>query len=359
MKYRTPVKKKDQPDDSYKYQPLPAPTGPFPYHLDIEQVIPQISKEKMTFQLLGDSGSLKSNDFQRHVITAMQEKFNDAADRPQFLYHLGDVVYNHGEASQYYRQFFGPFQHYAAPIFAIAGNHDSDVHPDAPPYHSLEPFVQVFCDTKPQTVPFSHDAARKSMIQPNVYWTLQTPLANIIGMHSNVPKFGIVTPEQQEWLKGELLRAQGERPGKAILLTIHHAPYSADINHGASIPMIELLERIFAETGVRPDAVFSGHVHNYQRFTRNYESGRPVCFIVAGGGGYDELHPIADLSDNRFTNQLSIFDNVTLESYYTEQHGFLQCSIERTGHGLVLSGEYYSVSDAGISQLEDSFKIAL
>lgn len=358
MKYSTPVQKKDQPDDSYKFQPLPAPTGKFPYHLDITQVIPDINTQKMTFHLAGDTGSLRSIDFQRKVITAMQAQF-EHDNPPQFLFHLGDVVYNHGEASQYHRQFFGPFQHYPAPIFAIAGNHDSDVNPAAAPYHSLEPFVKVFCDTVPQEVPFSNGSSRKSMIQPNVYWTLNTPLANIIGMHSNVPKFGIVTPEQQEWLKSELRRADEERPGKALILCIHHAPYSADINHGSSIPMITLLEGIYEETGVRPDIVFSGHVHNYQRLVKRYDSGRPVCYIVAGGGGYDELHPIAELTDNRFTNELALFQQVTLESYYYQTHGFLRFQIEKTGEQLELSGNYYAVADDGKVTMEDEFRIKL
>ncbi|SFW78998.1 metallophosphoesterase family protein [Chitinophaga sancti] len=356
MKYSTPVQKKDQPDDSYKFQPLPAPTGTFPYHLDLRQLIPEISHQQMTFHLVGDTGSLRSTDFQRKVITAMEAQF-EQDNPPQFLFHLGDVVYNHGEASQYYRQFFGPFQNYPAPIFAIAGNHDSDVNPAAPPYHSLEHFVTVFCDTTPQTVPFSNNAARKSMVQPNVYWTLKTPLANIIGMHSNVPKFGIVTPGQQEWLKGELRSADAERPGKALIICIHHAPYSADTNHGASIPMITLLEEIFEETGIRPDIVFSGHVHNYQRLVKKYKSGKDVCYVVAGGGGYDELHPIAELSDKRFTNELPVFEGVSLEKYCYYQHGFLKFSIEKQEGQLLLSGNYYSVADDGVVTHEDHFEI--
>ena len=147
--------------------------------------------------MVGDTGSLRSPDFQKNVVGQMVRQYQHTGDHPQFLYHLGDVVYNHGEASQYQRQFFDPYKHYPAPIFAIAGNHDSDVNPDAAPYNSLEPFMTVFCDTSPHTVAFSGGSERKSMVQPNVYWTLNTPLANIIGMHSNVPKFGIVTEEQR------------------------------------------------------------------------------------------------------------------------------------------------------------------
>lgn len=311
--------------------------------------------------MVGDTGSLRSPDFQKKVAGQMIAQYLKAPvkeDQPQFLYHLGDVVYNHGEASQYPVQFFGPYKLYPGPIFAIAGNHDSDVNPAAPPYHSLEHFMTVFCDTEQRTVPFSGDAARKSMIQPNVYWTFKTPLANIIGMHSNVPKFGIVTDEQKNWLKEELVAADKERPGKALIICIHHAPYTADINHGSSLPMITLLESVFEETGVRPDIVFSGHVHNYQRLIKRYPEGNPVCYIVAGGGGYDELHPIASLEDNRFTNDNPFLKSVELQQYCDDKHGFLKITLEKNEGGVRLTGNYYAIphSDTDVTAtLEDTF----
>ena len=304
--------------------------------------MPAVSEEKLTFHMVGDTGSLRSPDFQRKVAGQMIEQYEDESS-PQFLYHLGDVVYNHGEASQYQRQFFDPYKLYPAPIFAIAGNHDSDVNPAVPPYPALGPFMTVFCDTESRTVPFSGGSARKSMTQPNVYWTFKTPLANVIGMHSNVPKFGIVTDEQVKWLKEELVAANRERPAKALILCIHHAPYTADINHGSSLPMITLLESVFEETGVRPDIVFSGHVHNYQRLIKNYPEGRPVCYIVAGGGGYDELHPIASLDDKRFTNDHPLLKTVELQSYCDNKHGFLKITLERDNGGVKLTGNYYSI----------------
>lgn len=368
MRYKTPVLKKDQPDDSYKFRTLPGPSGDYPYHLSIKAVMPDISERKMIFHMVGDTGSMRSPDFQKKVVGQMVKQYEHAAskeDQPQFLYHLGDVVYNHGEASQFQRQFFDPYKLYPGPIFAIAGNHDSDVNPDVFPYNSLDAFMKVFCDTTRRPVAFSGGSERMSMIQPNVYWTLNTPLANIIGMHSNVPKFGIVTEEQQNWLKEELKAADQERPGKALILCIHHAPYSADVNHGSSMPMIKLLEAAFEETGVRPDIVFSGHVHNYQRLKRNYPEGKPVCFIVAGGGGYDELHAVASLEDERFTNDDPLFANVALESYCDDRHGFLKVTLERTDKGLTLTGNYYGIPHSNTpgsdttASLEDTFILEL
>jgi len=45
------------------------------------------------------------------------------------------------------------------------------------------------------------------------------------------------------------------------------------------------LDRAIADSGRTPDAVFSGHVHSYQRFTRR-AGGHDLPFIVAGAGGY-------------------------------------------------------------------------
>ena len=346
-KYSTPVFKKNQPDDSYKFQPLPEPTGTYPYHLNLQDVLPDVGKDKMTFHILGDTGSMRNPDFIKHVVAAMESHYDasvKAGDQPQFLYHLGDIVYNHGEASQYQRQFFEPYRNYPAPIFAIAGNHDSDVNSESKArYNSLDAFKAVFCDKEPNTVAFSGNANRKSMRQPNIYWTLKTPLANIIGMHSNVPKFGIVTPEQRKWLVQELITADRDRPNKALILCIHHSPYSADINHGSSLPMIELLENAFEETGVRPDVVFSGHVHNYQRFARHYADGKKVPFIVAGAGGYDELHAVARTDDQNFTANKHEFEGVSLENYCDDQHGFLKISITRKNGKLTLNGKYYTI----------------
>ncbi|MGN7884986.1 metallophosphoesterase family protein [Dyadobacter sp. 22481] len=352
QKFSKPVFKKDVPDDSFKYLPAPKPSGKYPYHLDLESIDPVPDQNKLAFHMVGDTGSIRTPDFQKLVVGEMVKQF-EAAEKtgyePQFLFHLGDVVYNHGEASQYQRQFFEPYQKYPGPIFAIPGNHDSDINPDSPVrYNSLDAFKAVFCDTERRTVSFSGNAARKSMVQPNVYWTLLTPLANIIGMYSNVTKFGVVTDEQRDWLVRELKRADSERPDKAVILCLHHSPYSADINHGSSMPMIELLEGVFEETGIYPDIVFSGHVHSYQRFSRHYPggghgSGRVLPFIVAGSGGYDELHPVAYTSDYRFKSDLPEFEGINLESSCDTKHGFLKVLLERTTDGITLTVEFYTL----------------
>ncbi|AYL99306.1 metallophosphoesterase [Mucilaginibacter celer] len=361
LKHTTPVIKKDQPDDSYKFQAAPAASGSYPYHLNIDNVVPGIVGNKMIFHMVGDTGSIRNPGSQRRIAALMAKQFEAVAetDQPKFLYHLGDVVYNYGEAKNYYDQFFEPYSIYPGPIFAIAGNHDSDINPAAEtPYQSLDAFTTVFCDTVSRPVALSREIDRKSITQPNIYWTMDTPLATIIGLHTNVPKYGVVTREQRDWFIEELQKADTQRPDKAIILCMHHAPYSADINHGASLPMIDFLEGVFNETGIRPDVVFSGHVHNYQRFNKRYNDCVIMPYIVAGTGGFDELHPIALTDNERFTADDYRFDGVSLEYNCDTRHGFLKVSVEKESAGIAITGEYYTTDEAGsIAVLTDRFVI--
>lgn len=361
-KYDRPIIKLNQPDDSYKAHPLPKPSGSYPYHLNIEQIA-DIPKDKFSFNMVGDTGGIRNPDGQKKIAEQMIRQINDSntAAQPAFLYHLGDVVYHFGEAEQYDRQFFTPYKHYTRPIFAIAGNHDSDVNPANPkPYKSLDAFSAVFCDTESRDIAFSESKLRKSMIQPNVYWTLQTPLANIIGLHSNAPKYGYIGDNQRKWFTEELKAAAKERPGKAIIICIHHAPYTADFNHGSSIPMITFLENAFTESGVRPDIIFSGHVHNYQRFNKTYADGKILPFVVCGAGGFDELHSLVYEGDPLYSTDNPLLDNVKLQNYCDSQYGFLKITLEKTTSGVSLQGQYFALNNEGDPEPScmDSFNYA-
>ncbi len=345
-KHTTPVIKLNQPDDTYKFQPLPKPSGSYPYHLSAETNSPA-SQDKLVFQMVGDTGGKLNPDFQKKVAVEMSRQFQDCPeerDRPQFLYHLGDVVYHFGEAVHYDQQFFTPYCDYPAAIFAIAGNHDSDVNPDSEaPYQSLDAFRAVFCDSNAKKISFAGGTDWRSTTQPNVYWTLETPLANIIGLHTNVPKYGVIGDEQRDWFIQELIAANRQQQDKVIIVCLHHAPYSADVNHGSSLPMISFLEDAFRESGVRPDIIFSGHVHNYQRFHKNYPDGKILPFIVAGAGGFDELHGLARTDQDAYSPNHPLLQNVKLINYCENQHGFLKITLERTRSGIELTGEYYAI----------------
>ncbi|WP_257668807.1 metallophosphoesterase family protein [Parapedobacter tibetensis] len=347
---RKPVFLNHMVDDSHLFIPLPHPTGEYPYRMDIQNLLgdkTRFLKEQMSFHMVGDTGSARHSDFQALIASALSQQA--AADmtvgeKPAFLFHLGDIVYNHGEASEYPKQFFVPYEDYPAAIVAIAGNHDADVNPDAEfPYQSLDAFMDVFCDTYPRRMMFGGGSKRLSMIQPNVYWTLITPLAHFIGLYANVTKYGTIADDQLEWFVKELRYAGAERPNKAIIVCVHQAPYTADTNHGSSLAMIDFLENAFKVAGVKPDIVFSGHVHNYQRFTKAYEDGTEVPYVVAGAGGYADLHRIACVGDSRVTDEHPVFDDVRLDNFCDDRFGFIKIGIERKDGKLLITGEYYTI----------------
>jgi acid phosphatase type 7 len=367
IKRTKPVFKLAAIDDQEKFKPLPPPTGKYPYHLNIDQVVTPYNTEKLIFQMAGDTGGYHFPDIKHMVVNEMAKQYTEAIDtkdRPLFFFHLGDVVYNFGQSAEYYSQFFEPFKSYPAPIFAIAGNHDADIDPfDIPSPQSLDAFLKVFCDAKSRKLKLAGDTGRKSNIQPNVYWTLDTPLATIICLYSNVPRFGTITSDQEKWFIEELKTAQKLRADKAIIVCLHHSAYSADTNHGSSLRMQTFLNSAFETADVYPDAVFSGHVHNYQRFTKTYAYGKVVPFIIAGAGGYDLLHRIAYNGETGFPDDSPLFDDVTLENYCDYAHGFLKIIIEKSEDSFSLRGDYNVISivdnNESSSFVFDSFNIDL
>ncbi|HET9918727.1 MAG TPA: metallophosphoesterase [Ktedonobacteraceae bacterium] len=346
------------------FQPLPAPTGSAPYHLSLEAVLPaeQVATiraaERLMFHTAGDTGGIKSPQPQKIVADHMTSDYQvtDATARPAFFYHLGDVVYFTGEGIEYFNQFYDPYDHYPSCIFAIPGNHDGDIMPDSDP--SLAAFVRNFCTTTPAITKDAGEAHRDSMTQPNVYWTLEAPFATIIGLYSNVPEGGKFDDTQIAWFESELANAPTD---KALLLAVHHPAYSADQYHAGSKYIQQVLEQAFTKSGRVPDAVFSGHVHNYQRFTASF-NGRDVPFLVVGAGGYWNLHSMQKGQDgNALLAPLAFPElGVTLESFCADHHGYMQVEVTPQ----TLKGEYYSVprpqeSWSAPAKLIDSFTLDL
>jgi calcineurin-like phosphoesterase family protein len=318
--------------ENQTFHELPPPTGNPPFRLDLAKVIGRsaakkiVTKGEIALHTVGDTGGIGNSAPQQ--IVAMWLERDAATHSTAFLYHLGDVVYYDGEHGQYYPQFYEPYFHYPAPIFAIPGNHDHDV--GVPPNHeSLEPFMANFCAKTPSVLPDARDVPRTSMTQPNCYWTLRAPLVTIIGLDTNAPEHGVVKPDQAAWLLGELKDAPKDR---ALIVALHHPPLSADSHHGASKSMRDLLDKAFEDANRLPDVVLSGHIHTYERFTRPLPNGDTLAYVVAGAGGYPHLHTLAHVDGKPppvpWTDPTT---GVTLENYSQHhRHGFLRLTINAT-----------------------------
>lgn len=325
------------------FQPLPAPTSIAPFRLDLDEIVPHsvaaaIKAGGIALHMIGDIGGVQDPDPQTLVAHGLEHDAGQAGlyGKPAFFYHLGDVVSFDGQAGQYLPQFYDPYAHYPLPMMGIPGNHDGDVFDDGTrtnPLPSLATFVRNFCAPQPGThSPDAGETARTAMIQPNVYWTLITPFATIIGLCTNVPEGGVVEADQEAWFEGELRAAHRDR---ALIVTLHHPLYSLDTYYSGSKPMAGLLARATAAAKRRPDIVFSGHVHNYQRFTVADADGDGITpFIVAGQGGYHNLHKMAKPNGQKLITPYEVPDQtgIVLDKYCDDRFGFLR--LEISGHEL-------------------------
>jgi len=270
---------------------------------------------KIIFHSAGDTGASSEGKYGNELRVADQLAADchtsDTANRPSFMFHLGDVVYDFGESKYYYDQFYDPFRNYPAPIFAIPGNHDSFVVPNTPQGQDpLTIFMRNFCATQPTITPEAASLHRTSMTQPGVYFALDAPFVRIIGLFSNALEDpGLISSENKHWssvpdvqldfLKAQLDRIKKEKYTGAVILAMHHPPFAYEPppkssgtggNHAGSPKMLNQIDTICASEGVYPHAVLSGHAHNYQRYNRVIKFGKStidVPFIVCGDGGHN------------------------------------------------------------------------
>ncbi|HXU20255.1 MAG TPA: metallophosphoesterase [Verrucomicrobiae bacterium] len=332
----------------------PPPTNLVNLNMPMSAILPDeasVSETagKLVFHSVGDTGGIHGDDVEIAISNAMEAQIDTTktdGSQPAFLYLLGDVIYYNGVSTLYNAQFYEPYKYYPRAIFAIPGNHDGDIRTRAndPVDHepSLTGFMQNFCDTAPHNI-YQY---RTTMTQPYVYWTFDTPLATIIGLYSNVEGSldARSTNEQQTWFEQQMKNAS---PDKALIVTVHHPPYSLDASHGGTPDIGIAIDRaIQAASGRAPDAVLSGHVHNYQRFERTL-GGKKIPYIVAGAGGYADtatlLHKLQSGTTNLKLPFQTTLPDVKLMSFNESEPGFLRVTVDST----TLTFEYYTVPFGG------------
>jgi hypothetical protein len=296
------------PDALYTLQEAYGPHGP--------EIVQRIKKAgKLIFHCAGDTGASSQGKYNHELSVADQMTADcrgaNEDNRPHFLYHLGDVVYSFGESRYYYDQFYEPFRDYPGPIFAVPGNHDSFVLPGTPAGETpLEIFKRNFCAQQPTLTVEAGSLHRTAMTQPGVYFALDAPFVRILGLFSNALEDpGIISSESGRWpgvpdvqlqfLQEQLRRIRRERFAGAVLLAVHHPPFSYSPpprgsgtkgQHGGSPKMLEQIDTICKAEGVYPHAVLSGHAHNMQRYDRRLRFGGAdieVPFVVAGDSGHN------------------------------------------------------------------------
>ena len=321
------------------YQDFPLGPGAAPYRAKLEDLVshlPDGLDKKMVFHICGDTGGVKNPGPQQLVASAMEaDAMNTTADgEAAFFYHLGDVVYFAGDIDMYGENFYETYSDYPAPIVSIPGNHDCQ--PDDPQDGPVDPnkkpldgWVQNFMSDDPTRLgSLKTNSARTQMNLPNVYWTFTTPFATIIGLFSNVSETQAALHQDQiNWFKGELTAAE---PHKALFVTIHHPPFSGDDEHSGSTVAEKILFESFAETGVYPHFIMSGHVHNFQRFTVSQQIGGSngqIACLVLGNGGYTRLGQLHKLGGEYPQAPLQLTGNLSLDAYDQQNFGFARIEV--------------------------------
>jgi len=183
---------------------------------------------------------------------------NIITEKPSFVIHLGDMVYC-GDPHQWENFDFsdGNIIKNGIPFFPVLGNHEyrsqKEWYPPNP-----EKQLQYYFD--------------RFKFLKNKRWysfTFNSSVFLILDTNTDYSPGS----EQYKWLM-DMLKKNASR---FVFVACHHPPYSKGYhNRNAE----KSLAQIFEKESVKPDIVFSGHQHNYERY---YHNG--IYYIVSGGGG--------------------------------------------------------------------------
>lgn len=183
-------------------------------------------------------------------------------EKPSFVLFLGDMVL-WGE--EHHWNMFDFFEdkiiEAGIPFFPILGNHEYYTRKESHPPHPEKQLQHYFKRFK-----FLENRRWYSFIYGN---------SSFLMLDTNTD----YSPEsyQYKWLVNKLK----EETADFIFIACHHPPYTKS---GSQRRVEKLLARLFerhSDRGLRKvDIVFSGHIHNYERYRYN-----EINYIVAGGGG--------------------------------------------------------------------------
>jgi hypothetical protein len=299
----------EYPSKAWLLEPIPAPKREPTMTLD--EIIGPVGLQQIndagsiTFHAVGDTGS--PDTMTELISAAMALDYNTSSPdtAPAFLFHLGDVIYYNNTDAGYLSQFYTPYKHYPGKIIAIPGNHDGELfkydqpgEPGTGQQNSLDAFQENFCQDQTGVPPAAKTIYREMISQPAVYWYLNAPFVDIVALYSNVadgPGYisdnNVIGTVQKDWLTKSLADiAANRKPGsrKALIIAVHHPPFSAG-GHSPSVKMLNDIDDSCKKAGIMPDAVLSGHSHNYQRFTRYSRFGginMEIPYYVVGCSGH-------------------------------------------------------------------------
>ncbi len=198
----------------------------------------------------------------------------------ELLVHLGDMVENGSSAAawQEFDRLFAPFFAKGIRFVPLMGNHD-------------------YWGNKQRRC--AHLQTRFPSCLNSPWQALAIGRLGLILLDSNISQYsGEVWAKQANWFESTLQRFELEASVAAVIVFSHHPPFTnSAVLRRAKHLEDRFLPAFFAAHKTR--AFISGHVHGYERFTRNGKT-----FIVSGGGGGPRL-PLRPESRRRYDDQFS------------------------------------------------------
>jgi hypothetical protein len=112
---------------------------------------------------------------------------------------------------------------------------------------TLHAFLDNFCAEGFHQTSASRGLGRTAQIQPGVYFTLEAPFVRILALYSNTQEgSGVISSEggkfnitdlQLRFLEAALNRIKKEGFEGAVIIVVHHDPFSPS-GHGGSLGML-------------------------------------------------------------------------------------------------------------------------
>ncbi|MHA1368500.1 MAG: metallophosphoesterase [Promethearchaeota archaeon] len=243
--------------------------------------------EKVRFCIYGDTRPPNSRN--EEIVDLMEQR------NPQFWLHVGDLVGSGGDISQwnnYLNEIRGLGERSA--FMPVIGNHEYYGESSGEP----ETFYEIFA-------------------LPGDESTFAFAVGDILFMAINTQDWSkwenghAVRPDEWNWANQTL--AANYLKYKWIMLYCHYPPYSSngvgDAVYNDIVPLAETYD---------VDVVFTGHVHNYERFNvpNSRVADSTIPYFVTGGGGA----PLDGVRSNP--------ENYS-ESYYSK-YQYMYCEVNST-----------------------------
>jgi len=209
------------------------------------------------FVFIAYGDSREPSGYEKEALIAQVIKEN-----PSFVLFLGDMVlWSEEHHWNIFDLFDGKIINAGIPFYPILGNHDYYTRKES---HPPNPEKQL-----------QHYFERFKFLENRRWYSFVYGNSSFLMLDTNTN----YSPAsyQYKWLVNKIK----EETADFIFVATHHPPYTKSASQRRSEKLLAHLFESYSDKGLRRvDIVFSGHIHNYERYRYN-----DINYIVAGGGG--------------------------------------------------------------------------